>query len=160
MMKKLAGITVFLTCFFVLVMFVGCSGAKLPTEYITGIVTLDGNPVEGASILFSPTGEGGALPAGGTMDKKGKYVITSMQGGGHGAGAVVGNYIVLISKEESTFVDGPQPRYDVKQVLPRVYGDVEVSPLRAEVEKGKNTIDFPLLSDPGIEWVPPERRRR
>jgi len=60
--------------------------------------------------------------------KKGKYAITSMQGGGHGAGAVVGNFIVLISKEESTFVDGPQPRYDVKQVLPLVYGDVESLP--------------------------------
>lgn len=155
-MKKHAQLFVPFVCFCLPVMFAGCTGSSLPTEYVAGTVTLDGQPLAEANIYFNPK-EGG-IPAYGTTDKDGKYVITAMQGGGQGAGTVPGDYIVTFTKSEPVPTNNPEV-FDTKQLLHKVYATTAQSPFQETVVKGKNNFDFALKSDPGIEYEePPEVR--
>jgi hypothetical protein len=61
---------------------------------VTGTVTLDGQPVAGANVSFSPT-SGGGKAAVGTTDASGKFTLTTMKSGD---GAVPGAYLVTITK--------------------------------------------------------------
>lgn len=80
----------------------GCGGGgpDLGTVPAGGTVTLDGTPVEGAVVTFSPDGEGHA--AAGITDAAGVYVLTTQV---KGDGAVPGSYQVIVSK----FEQGDQP---------------------------------------------------
>ena len=138
------------------VVFVGCSGgATLPVEMVEGTITLDGVPVDGATIGFSPIGEG--KPAVGRTDATGKYILTATQGGEFGKGTMLGKYNVSITKEkaerELTAQElkraddtGVMPTIPIISVVPKKYNDPKSSGLTAEVVKGKNTFDFPLES--------------
>ncbi|MHB9081972.1 MAG: hypothetical protein ACYC3X_31290 [Pirellulaceae bacterium] len=64
------------------------------TVPVTGLVMLDGKPVAGASVTFSPTGKGGRAAVG-TTDAEGRYTLTTMK---PGDGAIPGSYNVAISK--------------------------------------------------------------
>ena len=47
----------------------GCGGQRGPkVEYVEGLVTLDGKPLDGASVGYSPVTPGKGLPAGGKTD--------------------------------------------------------------------------------------------
>jgi hypothetical protein len=76
---------------------VGCEqpGSDRPATYkVTGKVTLDGDPVEGATVTFAPSGAGGT-PAVGTTDGSGSYSLKSF---GTEQGAVPGEYMVSVTK--------------------------------------------------------------
>ena len=74
----------------------GCGGSGNPDTYsVTGTVTLEGSPVGGALVSFSPTGDG--KPATGITDASGKYSLTTFS---QGDGAVPGTYQVTITKYE------------------------------------------------------------
>jgi len=76
----------------------GCSQG-LKTVYVGGIVTLDSEPVEGATVTFYPVSEdGGAELAVGTTDAKGFYTITAASGGKFGRGTTPGEYMVSVAK--------------------------------------------------------------
>ncbi len=75
---------------------VGCSPKELKTDYVEGVVTMNGSPVEGATVTFSP--KGGGPTALGKTDATGKYTLSSLQGGGVGKGALAGDYVVTIVK--------------------------------------------------------------
>jgi hypothetical protein len=50
----------------------GCGGQPtLQTEYVEGVVTLDGQPVEGATVTFVPVAEGQGAPATGMTNAQG-----------------------------------------------------------------------------------------
>ena len=143
--------SVAIACFCVLV-FVGCSDGRLPTEHVTGTVTLDGQPLADAQIFFNPV-EGG-IPAHGWTNEQGVYLITAMQGGGTGAGTVPGDYVVTVTKIEVTLApDGESGT--TTHLLPPIYRVTDQSPLRATVVKGRNRFDFELQSVPDIEFKPP-----
>jgi hypothetical protein len=79
-----------------LLFFVGCGGdaASVDTVPVTGLVMLDGKPVAGAAVSFSPTAKG-LRAAVGTTDESGRYTLTTMK---PGDGAMPGSYRVTISK--------------------------------------------------------------
>ena len=141
----------FAACLCAAVVFVGCSSDRLPTEFVTGIVTLDGVPLENARVFFNP--EGGGIPAVGRTDASGRYTITAMQGGGHGAGTVPGEYIVTLSRPDIVKIN--EDTYETRHLISLVYMDPAQSPFRATVVKGRNHFDFALESNPSIEFVPP-----
>lgn len=87
-------------------MLVGCGGQSYPpTSPVSGTVTLDGKPVEGATVTFVPN-DSKLRPAAGVTDSSGKYTLTSFRSGD---GAMPGEYKVTVSKFFSEA--GPSP-YD------------------------------------------------
>lgn len=153
-------LTIFLTSFSVIA-FVGCGGPKWPPTYkSSGTVTLDGTPVERASISFYPLD--GQKPANATTDANGVFEVTSFNAGD---GAMLGSFGVTIEKfpaveiettpggvpyDESMNTDeGPSPdsERDPVNELPEKYSDHEKSGLSATVTAdGENVFTFELKS--------------
>ena len=83
---------------FPLVTQLGCGPEQVPgIVRVSGKVTLDGAPVEGAMVTFQP--EGVARAASGMTDASGNYKLTTLN---PGDGALPGDYKVSISKVEDT----------------------------------------------------------
>jgi hypothetical protein len=162
-------------CFVILgTWLVGCGGGVSgpPTEPVSGVVTLDGQPVAKANVVFVPDGAGQG--AAGVTDEAGKYALTTTTSRD---GAVVGSYKIMVTKVTA---DGPGAGIDlsglsseerdkaaakafyssaaVKSVgnqkkgasasseIPTKYNNIAGSGLKADVVKGPNTIDLPLTS--------------
>jgi hypothetical protein len=140
----------------IFITFIGCSPSMkrdLPVEYVEGIVTMDGVPLDNASIQFIPkTGNQGEA-AGGYSDVKGKYTLSSMNGD-IGKGALPGDYIVLITKTISVPIsgvihnEGDAPPEESKEVLPAVYNNRSKPLWEVTVVKGKNTFNFDVKAKP------------
>jgi len=141
----------------------GCGGGGPAVERVAGLVTLDGKPVEGATVSFVP-GSGG-LFASGLTGADGRFTLnTAAPGAKPGSGAVVGDYRVTIVKMESAAqarTDDPNdPKYDPlasvgenpnapkkpTYVVPKAYGDAATSGLQATVKNGSNDVAFALDS--------------
>ncbi len=122
-----------------LVVAVGCGKAgTAPTVKVTGTVTHNGQPVEGASVAFIPeTGR----PASGTTDASGRFTLSTFKSGD---GAVPGPHKVAITEASS---DQPEvePDYSLpdatKSRFPARYADPKTSGFTATVEEGKEN-DF------------------
>jgi hypothetical protein len=92
----LAGLFLVATC--------GCGGSQVKTVPVSGAVTLDGQPLAGATITFQPV-DGQTIAPGshGKTDAKGQYqlqVTVTRQ-----AGAVPGKHRVRISSARTTTSD-------------------------------------------------------
>lgn len=135
----------------------GCGGeAPVP---VTGKVTLDGKPVAGASITFTPVDrKEGEVAVGGT-DESGMYSLNLLKGEVKD-GAWPGAYKVSISKEElvggktgdsnleesfsSLGMPSGRPAR-AKSLIPAKYGRAMTSGLSFEVKRGEeNTANFEL----------------
>jgi hypothetical protein len=122
-----------------LLFLVGCGGPEHPdVGRVSGTVTLDGQPLSDATVMFQPT-EGRASVA--TTDKAGKYSLIYLDGV---PGAKLGSHKVII-RTEIPGEDGQPPI--AKEKLPKKYH--EQTELTAEVKPGSNTFDFPLTSQAG-----------
>lgn len=144
----------------------GCNqgGSSLDTVPVSGIVTLDGTPVEGAVVTFSPTSTTGTAASGKT-DATGRYQLTTLN---PGDGALPGSYNVIISKTEGGTSSAIKPgmtdeeatiaameardaaggaEAEIKDVLPAKYKSTAESGLKAEVAAGKGEFNFDLKSD-------------
>lgn len=101
-------------------MLTGCGGAQddLPElSAVTGIITLDGQPLSGASVVFESQEEGRGISAAQT-DEQGHYEL--MFGAGTYAGAKPGKHLVRIKTEKVTTDDaGNETRS--KELLPPKY---------------------------------------
>jgi len=132
--------------------FTGCQKGRLKTNYIEGVVTLDGQPIEGVNVNFTPATPGVGEAAGGMTDASGKYGVTSVNGGAFGRGAVEGDYIVTLTKLEVTTFDAPISTpsglmySSSEEKMPQEYTDIQHSPLKRTVVKGKNTFNFDITS--------------
>jgi hypothetical protein len=113
----------------------GCGGKNKPVR-VEGIVTLDGNPLAGATITFVPEQEG-RRPASGVTDDDGSFELTTFQAGD---GALAGDYKVTVSKG----VDQPIPEGDPEKGLAgkKIYHSDAKSP------KNKKTIAARAASSP------------
>ena len=128
----------------------GCSGGKSgpATVPATGTVTLGGNPVEGASVVFYPDGaDDSRLTCQAVTDSAGHYEMRTHVGGGKfKSGIVPGKYTVAITKLDTASIKStlaPPPN-----LLPRKYADPKTSQLKADVvEDGKNDSGFALKAD-------------
>ena len=135
---------------------VGCGRRGPAVEMVEGIVLLDGQPVEGATVLFSPEAGGaeGGLPAAGRTGPDGGFRLNAAGGAKFGAGTKIGDYVVTIVKQDHDPVPPPDPdkppsgppNVKVWDVLPVVYKHAVTTPLRATVKKGKNVYRFELDS--------------
>ncbi|MCR9296183.1 MAG: carboxypeptidase-like regulatory domain-containing protein [bacterium] len=77
-----------------LALFVGCGSSNPPTAQVTGTVTLDGNPVEGATVLFIPDDASNKAATASTQ-ADGTYALTTFEAGD---GAMPGSYKVKVHK--------------------------------------------------------------
>ncbi len=143
--------------------FAGCGGGGPAVETVTGVVLLDGKPVDGATVSFVPAG--GGMFASGLTAADGTFTLsTAAPGATPGAGAVAGEYAVTIMKMASTEAaktdDPNDPNYDPlasvsenpdrptksNYLVPRDYGNATTSGLKATVAKGRNELKFELDS--------------
>ena len=137
---------------FLLVSGCGPKGSNLNTQFVEGIITLDGAPCGNVSVTFVPKVEGTGERAGGVSNAEGRYTLSSASGD-PGKGALEGDYAVLVAKTESVELKTPKmgPTGDpvtteVKSVLHESYRNEQQTPLSATVVKGKNKLDFALES--------------
>ncbi len=150
---------------------VGCGGGpSVGAIPATGIVTLDGKPLDGATVSFVPDSDE-ARSASGLTDATGAFRLTSLA---PGDGAVPGKYKITVSKvssgpaeeaaptsqeeamkklQEKSKAGGSSafysstPSFTVKQTLPARYADSKTSGLQAEVKKGSdNKFTFALTT--------------
>lgn len=142
--------------FVMMVVLAGCGGsgdkwtdARPETYPVSGTVLYNDEPVEGATVIFSPVGhENGAV---GLTAANGEFQLRTFE---PNDGAVAGDYKVTIRKVEviSDGADGPPAIPDPtpapleeRSFLPERYGKAASSGLTASVkEEGGNTFKFEL----------------
>lgn len=125
---------------------VGCSGGH-GTASVSGTVLYKGQPVEGATVIFHPKGEGPiAKPAQGKTDSGGHFSVTTYFGpDDQPAGAMPGDYVVTVSK-----IDEPQGAFDPhkdpppKHHLPLKYEGALTTPLAVTIKAGSNRPELKL----------------
>ncbi|MDR3198698.1 MAG: DUF4198 domain-containing protein [Planctomycetaceae bacterium] len=153
-MKHILSIFVIVFCFSA-VLLTGCSKNNIiDTEAVTGTVTFNGQPLEGASVAFSPKVAGQGTPASAVTDAQGKYVLQTPLGAAQ-AGTSQGEYIVLIRKytQKATGQKFKDDRGEEKEItqpvntLPEIYSDPAKTPFSASVKPGNNTFDFDLKKE-------------
>jgi len=149
-MKQLLGARFQAVCLLCLV--AGCGGGsdawvdgREAVSPVTGRITLDGEPVEGAIIIVHSTTKD--LSAQGRTDADGRYQLTTYE---DNDGAVLGEHIVTVRKTEYTktptkFHTEEEPSYFASstELLPEEAGKQETSDLRMTVtEDGATDVDF------------------
>lgn len=134
----------------------GCSPGTVPTVEVSGTVTLDGKPLEGAMVGFYPAS--GGAPATGQTDSSGKFTLK----------APVGKAKVSVSKTAAggeakvdqaaagaapagTALSGPPvaggaPPAPPKSVVPAKYTNAENSGIVVEVKSGMQPVTIELKS--------------
>jgi len=116
---------------------VGCSGSS-DVQPVSGTVTLDGAPLAGVMVRFTPTSGEKRTTSLGKTDAQGHYELrySSQQ-----QGALIGTHMVQVVN-----LDGqPEPGMPKARKVPKQY-DVH-SDLTAEVtSNGQNVFDFDLTS--------------
>lgn len=130
----------------------GCYSNDIELGSVTGVVTLDEQPIENASVSFHPTVGRGSY---GTTDINGRY---ELQYDKARMGATLGTHKVTITTKiwsqpsrtvspnasvQEKKAAGQQAR---EEMLPEKYRIRERSVLSAEVVRGKNEHNFPLES--------------
>ena len=139
----------------------GCGRSGLDLQMVEGVVTINGEPLAGATVGFSPLIPGQGLPATGATVADGTFRLTATRGGTPDKGTTVGDYAVTISKVELL----PDPLWDnlkpgetpsrprqmqYRYVVPKAYESITTSGLKATVKKGVNKGDafrYDLKSD-------------
>lgn len=122
--------------------------ARPETFPTAGTVTFKDQPVEGATVVFTPVGhENGAV---GLTDAEGRFELRTFE---PNDGAVAGDYKVAIRKVEviSSGADEPPATPDPtpeplkeRSLLPERYGNAASSGLTKTVEEGENQFAFEL----------------
>jgi hypothetical protein len=116
---------------------VGCGG-RTDLAGVTGTVTLDGQPLPDALVIFTPLT--GGRPAAGRTDAQGKYELVFDR---ESQGAMLGEHLVTITTGETlTLEDGSQKTTPEK--VPAEYNSK--SDVRAVIEDGANVFDWKLES--------------
>ncbi len=131
---------------------IGCSGGpaanpnRPATVAVSGTVTYNGQPVDGATVTFLPQKPDGT-GASGLTDAAGKFTLTAFA---PGDGAVPGSYLVTVIKTEVAGGGAVQEDSEAtpaahKSLLPEKYGNPQGSGFTADVKEGdKNEFTFEL----------------
>lgn len=128
----------------------GCSKQQggPATVNVTGTVTLAGNPLEGANVVFNPAmgSDDGRLASQASTDASGRFELTTHVGGGKfKPGIVPGKYAVSITKLDTAAIKNTFS--PPKNLLPKKYADPKTSQLSADV-KADASNDFPFALTP------------
>jgi hypothetical protein len=116
--------------------FCGCGGNS-NVGSVTGTVTLDGNPVSGALVSFTP--KKGGSPSVGRTDDSGKYFLQYTR---DQQGAEIGEHSVKITTYLAADPEADPPQAEVPEKIPIKYN--YKTELTKEVKSGTNTIDLEL----------------
>jgi hypothetical protein len=127
-------------CLVVVLQAAGCNRSGLELVPVEGVIKLNGAPIAGAGVVFSPSSAG--LPAMDITDANGEFsLVTANQDG-----AKVGEYRVSVSKIQTTEI--PQqygfPIYQTKHLIPDKYSKTATSGLTANVVDDDNFFEFDL----------------
>jgi hypothetical protein len=121
----------------------GCGGnnGQLDVYPVSGIVTLQGKPIEGATVMFFGQDEhlravGVPIPEG-TTDASGKFELTTYEAGD---GAPAGNYAVSITWMEETGNSDDPELVTRRDRLKNRYASPDSSDLTAMVEADDNEL--------------------
>lgn len=129
-----------------LVLVAGCQrGPELPpVQQVSGVVTLDGNPLPRGEVQFEPDAAAGnkGASAVGTIDASGRYELTTA-----GAkGAIIGPHVVTVTARAE-----PKDETDTlpMSLIPEKYSIPDTSGIKKEVTAGApNIIPIELSSKP------------
>lgn len=123
----------------------GCDRSALQIVSVNGVVTLDGVPLEDATIIFKPEAESGR-DASGSTDQAGKFLLLTP--GAERNGCFLGDYKVvflktvpigpggkpLTEKEMANLESCPES----KSVIPEKYTDAQTSGFQIQVLPKRN----------------------
>ena len=129
----------------------GCEKSKaIKTDLVTGVITMDGAPLAGATVTFSPVDDKASVAVG-TTDANGKYTLQTLLGN-PGAGTTPGDYVVSVSKSvneptgKQEFSDSEGKMVDIvkaREIIPDKFTNKKSSPHKATVVSGQeNKFDF------------------
>lgn len=137
----------------------GCGPKGPALQPATGVVTLDGEPVDAATVTLVPAGGAGGI-ASGITDAAGRFTITTVVPGlGARAGIAAGDYAVTVTKMTSS-ADGSPASDDpgfvppvpenaapkITYLVPKGYSDPTKSGLEVTISTGKTELKFELDS--------------
>ena len=127
-----------------LVILLGCTPAGPELGSVSGIITMDREPVEGAYVTYLPLFAGGIeLNCAQKTDATGHY---EMQFSVDRNGVMLGEHRVLVSTlDDIKLTTGANQK--IPERIPRIYVN-EKSPLLLDVKAGKNDGSFDLSSKP------------
>jgi hypothetical protein len=159
-----AALTVIITSAIVLLPLSGCRRSGPPVQMVQGVVTLDGTPIEGAAVTFTPAVPGVGIQAFGKTLADGSYRLSAFRGAKPGAGTIVGEYLVTCTKtiggdmpaevppppDDATADEHEAWRQEVAKrqrtpptpvqfIIPQAYGNRQTSGLRVTVQEGRNS---------------------
>lgn len=137
-------------CALICILAVSLGGCGAPENIgtVSGVVMLNGEPLQGALIQFEPLA--GNAPSGGFTDASGQYSLTYSR---EVQGAEIGEHRVLISTKDLGNPDSDPPRPKKPESVPAKYNTK--SELRAKVQAGKNKLDFTLEGT-----APPDKKTK
>jgi hypothetical protein len=157
-----------MVCFTALLLVVsGLAGCGSGTNKVEGVVTLDGKPVQGASVSFMPQGGTGQF-ADGFTDAEGRFTLATSGK----AGVRSGTYKVVVTKTDAVAVEmvpgspeymskmkkeGPKAGPPAmrpgggassgpKSLLPAVYSKPDTTPLTQKVPPDSSPVKLELKS--------------
>ena len=134
-----------------LIVLTGCQKGD-GNVYVTGDVIYGGQPLPGATVVFTAESASSGEDASGETDEEGRFVLTTVTGKS-GSGTKPGEYRVAVTKKNVEW-DGvsylqragrdPVPDVKVSDMLPRSYSSYTTTPLRATVtnKKENNVFSF------------------
>ncbi|MFH1922057.1 MAG: hypothetical protein ABIP48_19500 [Planctomycetota bacterium] len=127
-----------------LVVIAGCDGSNRAA--VTGEVTLDGEPVDGGTISFTPSGGAADAAAWGEI-KGGRYSIPAAKGPGVGTARVEIRWDRKTGKKIAAVPPAPPDTMieETEEAVPARYNTQ--SELTADVQAGQNTFNFELKSE-------------
>ncbi|QDT29403.1 hypothetical protein Enr10x_47560 [Gimesia panareensis] len=129
----------------------GAEGERPNRTPVSGTVTYNGEPVEGASISFVPVDQTKGQNANGLTDNAGLFQMGTFEGTD---GVVAGEYTVMITQFEPAEVSqalpeddpnydpNPKPQPPPENLLPEKYASADNSGLTVTVEDGKEIADL------------------
>ena len=125
-------------CCLCLLTLVGCGGSENDLASVTGTITLDGDPLPDAFVVFAPTS--GGTTSYGRTDSAGHYEMMFTDD-------EKGAWLGVNRVEINTGDVGAAEEGGAKEKVPAAYN--QNSELTAEVQDGKNVFNFDLDSSKG-----------
>lgn len=122
---------------------IGCGPAGPKLVPVSGVVTLDGQPLAEAGVLFQPAV--GGPPATGSTDASGRFELRTQ----NRPGAVLGEHRVSVTKQQTSGpasgVAGLEP-VQVISLVPEKYTRPETSGLKVNVTGDQKEVKLELSS--------------